>query len=72
MAKSPKRTVTLPLKKGGLKLTTVPDKGQVTLQAAFEAGKLYEEAKKLKQQVLKNKKVVEVYKLELKLLGKNF
>ena len=60
VAKSPKKTLTLPLKKGGLKLATVPDKGQVTLLASFAAGKLLEEAKKFRQQVLMKKKTVEV------------
>ena len=41
-------------------MVTTPDRGQVTLEAAFSAGKLYEEAKKLKQKVLMNKKVIEV------------
>ena len=57
--KSP-RSLNLQLKKGGLKIQGSPDKGQVTLKASFEAGKLISEAKKLKRKVLMDKEVIEV------------
>ena len=57
--KSP-RNVELPLKKGGLKLSTKPDKGQLTLTAAFSAGQLYQESKALKRKALMDKEVIEV------------
>ena len=50
----------LPLKKGGLKIQGSPDKGQVTLKASFEAGKLIADAKKLKRKILMGQDAIEV------------
>ena len=50
----------LPLKRGGLKIQGSPDKGQITLKASFEAGKLIANAKKLKRQVLMGQDAIEV------------
>ena len=50
----------VPLKKGGLKIQGSPDKGQITLKASFEAGKLIADAKKLKRKILMNQEEIEV------------
>ena len=50
----------LPLKRGGLKIQGSPDKGQITLKASFEAGKLIANAKKLKRKVLMGQDAIEV------------
>ena len=57
--KSP-RNVNLPLKRGGLKFTTTPDKGQLTLTAAFSAGQLLQETKKMKRKALMETELIEV------------
>ena len=57
--KSP-RSMTLPLKRGGLKITAVPDKGQLTLNAAFSAGKLLQESRLLKRKAIPEKITIEV------------
>ena len=54
------KTVAFPIKKDGLKIQVTPDRGQLTLEAAISAGKLLDEAKKLKQKVLAEKEVIEV------------
>ena len=57
--KSP-RKAELPLKRGGLKISTAPDKGQLTLTAAFSAGQLLQESKELKRKALKEQDLIEV------------
>ena len=55
------RTETVKSKRGGWKIQVSPKQGgQLTLQAAFDAGKLIQEAKSLKRKALNNQDPVEV------------
>ena len=59
MVKSP-RTAKIPVKNTRVKVTKKKDEVQLTLETAFEAGKLYREAKELKQKALMGQNVIQV------------
>ena len=50
----------IPVKKAQVKVTKKKDEVQLTLETAFEAGKLYKEAKQLKQKALMGQNVIQV------------
>ena len=52
--------VKIPVKKTQVKVTKKKDEVQLTLQTAFEAGRLYKEAKELKQKALMGQNVIQV------------
>ena len=60
-AKSPRPKVSNKMSKNGLKLKEQPvQPGQKTLEEAFDAGQMYQEAQQLKQKALKGKKRLRV------------
>ena len=69
--KSP-RAVKIPVKKTQVKVAKKKDEVQLTLQTAFEAGRLYKEAKELKQKALMGQNVIQVGKLEAKCIKQKF